>query len=136
MTVFPGAGALLSFNLTLDTILPLAHPPDIAAAIVRELQTTATSKDLQYIVRDYRRAAYVARAIGTPVEKTELSWIAFTEQQTAQGMQQAGLPAEIAALYVAVGNGLAAGKLQQGFLAAGAPVNGSIRLEDFAKEFA
>lgn len=127
---------IMGSNFSADTVLPLAHPRDIAAAIARELQTTATNKDLQYVISDYRSAADVATAIGTAIEKPELPWVEFTDQQLSEGMAQAGLPAEIAALYVEMGNALAAGKLQKGFLAAGATINGSIRLEDFAKEFA
>ena len=128
---------IIGSNFSADTFLPLAHPRDIAAAIGRELQTTAaTGKDLQYVISDYRSAADVAAAIGTAIEKQELPWIEFTDQQLSEGMAQAGLPAEIAALYIEMGNALGADKLQKDFLAAGAPVNGSIRLEDFAKEFA
>lgn len=124
-------------NFSADTILPLAHPRDIADAIARELQiTTANGKDLQYVISDYRSAADVAKAIGTAIGKPELPWIEFTDEQLLEGMVQAGLPAEIAALYVEMGNALGEGKLQKDFLAAGAPVHGSIRLEDFAKEFA
>ena len=127
---------IMGSNFSADTLLPLAHPKDIADAIARELQATATSKDLQYVISDYRGAADVASAIGVAIGKPELPWIEFTDQQASEGMTQAGLPAEIAALYVEMGNALTAGKLQKDFLAAGAPVNGNIRLEDFAKEFA
>ena len=128
---------IIGSNFSGDTILPLAHPRDIANAIATELTiTNAKSKDLQYVISDYRSAADVAKAIGTAIGKPELPWIEFTDEQLLEGMVQAGLPAEIAALYVGMGNALGEGKLQKDFLAAGAPVHGSISLEDFAKEFA
>ncbi|WP_114790905.1 NAD(P)H-binding protein [Niabella yanshanensis] len=120
-----------------DTIsIPLVHPVDIATAAAEELQRPAAGNQVRYIVSDYRPAADVASTIGAAIGKPELPWVAFTDVEALQGMTQAGVPEEIAGLYVAMGSGLRNGTIQEDFVQTAAPVTGVIKLEDFAKEYA
>jgi hypothetical protein len=50
-------------------------------------------------------------------------------------MLQAGLPQDMAELYVEMGKGMRTGTVQKDFIEHGSPVTGNIKLEDFAKEF-
>jgi len=130
-----GAG-IIGANYSTDTKIPFVHPEDIATAVAEELQKETTGKNIRYIISDVRTPQDVAKALGTAIDKTDLPWIEFTDEQSLQGMIQAGLPEEIAGLYTEMGSGLRTGKIAEDFLTTNASVDGKIKLEDFAKEFA
>lgn len=123
-------------NFPATTKLPLVHPQDIANAAAEELQKTASGHAVRYIVSDYVNAADVAKTFGNAIGKPELPWIEFTDEQALQGMTGAGVPQEIAELYTEMGVAIREGKLQTDFEAKGAPLNGAVKIADFAKEFA
>lgn len=85
---------------------------------------------------DVRTPSDVAKVLGSAIDKPELPWIEFTDEQALGGMTQAGLPEEMAGLYLEMGSGLRSGKIQHDFLSNKIAVDGKTKLEDFAKEFA
>ncbi|KUJ60806.1 NAD-dependent dehydratase [Flavobacteriaceae bacterium CRH] len=130
-----GAG-IVGANYPTDTKIPFVHPEDIASAVAEELLKEASGKNIRYIISDVRTPQEVAKVLGTVIDKTDLPWIEFTDEQSLQGMAQAGLPEEIAGLYTEMGSGLRSGKIAEDFFKTNASVDGKIKLEDFAKEFA
>ncbi|QSB25652.1 NAD(P)H-binding protein [Flavobacterium sp. CLA17] len=130
-----GAG-IMGANYPADAKMPLVHPEDIAVAAANELQKESTGKNIRYIVSDVRTPGEIAKAIGAAIDKTDLPWVEFTDEQSLQGMIQAGLPEEIAGLYTEMGSGLRSGAIGADFLNGNFPVDGKIKLEDFVKEFA
>ncbi len=127
---------IIGSNLPHTTLIPLVHPNDIALAAAAALQKTGTGKNVQYIVSDYRSAADIATVFGAALNKPELPWVAFTDEQALEGMKGAGLPTEMAQLYTDMGAGLRTGAIQADFIKVGAPTDGATKLEDFAKEYA
>jgi uncharacterized protein YbjT (DUF2867 family) len=127
---------IIGSNFPATALIPLVHPADIAAAAAEELQQTATGNKVRYIVSDYRPAADLASTFGAAIGKPELPWVAFNDEEALQGMVQAGVPEEIAGLYTSMGAAIRNGAIQQDFIQTGAPVTGTIKLEDFAKEYA
>ncbi|MGJ1445713.1 NAD(P)H-binding protein [Sphingobacterium spiritivorum] len=122
-------------NYPSSTSIPLVHPFDIAMAAAEKLEQPFTGKNIQYVISDFRAAGDVADVLGNEIGKPELPWIEFTDEEALHGMMQAGVPEEIAGLYVEMGAGIRAGKIQADFMNVGAPVTGQVKLEDFAKEF-
>lgn len=116
--------------------IPLVHSTDIAKAAAEELVKNTTGKNIRYVVSDSRPPADFAKVLGAAVGNTELPWVEFTDEQSFEGMVQAGLPQEMAELYVEMGKGMRTGVVQKDFTEQGSPVNGSVKLEDFAREFA
>ncbi|MGK6344021.1 NAD(P)H-binding protein [Chryseobacterium sp. DT-3] len=116
--------------------IPLVHPTDIAKAAAEELVKNTTGKNIRYVVSDSRPPADFAKVLGAAVGNPELPWVEFTDEQALEGMVQAGLPQEMAELYVEMGKGMRTGVVQKDFIEQGSPVNGSIKLEDFSREFA
>lgn len=116
--------------------MPLVHPTDIAAAAAEELQKEDAGTGVRYIISDERTPNEVASALGAATGKPGLPWVEFTDEQSLQGMLQAGLPPEVAALYTEMGRGLRTGIIQGHFHETGAPVTGQVKLEQFAREFA
>lgn len=123
-------------NFPADTKIPLVHPSDIATAAAEELQKNLSGHSIRYIVSDYTSAADIAQALGKAIGNPKLNWVEFTDQQSMQGMVEAGIPDEIAAIYTEMGLGIRNGKLQADFESKGRPVTGSVKLNDFAIEFA
>lgn len=113
--------------------IPMVHPEDIATAASEELQKNTEGKNIRYIVSDVRTPNEVARIFSEAIGKPELTWVAFTDEQALQGMIQAGLPDEVAQLYTEMGTGFRNGTIPTDFEHQGSPVNGSVKLEDFAQ---
>lgn len=77
------------------------------------LQLQFTGHAVKYIAGDERSGEDIAKVLGTAAGKPDLRWIMFTDEQTLQGMLQAGLPHEIAARYVEMGGSLRSGKMTE-----------------------
>lgn len=116
--------------------IPLVHPKDIAKAAAEELLKTSEGNQVRYIVSDLRQPIEISRILGSAIGKPDLPWVEFTDEESLNGMLQAGLPKEMAALYSEMGRGLRTGIVQADFIQRGSPVHGDIKLEEFAKEFA
>lgn len=129
-------GGIIGSNYPATATIPFVHPEDIASAVAEELQKTTSGKNVRYIISDVRTAGDVAKVLGEAIDKPQLPWIEFTDEQSLGGMKQAGLPEEMAGLYLEMGSGLRSGKIQEHFLGNTFSVDGKIKLEDFAKEFA
>ncbi|PIF34169.1 uncharacterized protein YbjT (DUF2867 family) [Flavobacterium sp. 9] len=130
-----GAG-IIGSNYAAETVIPFVHPENIATAAAEELTKTTSGKNIRYIISDVRTSNDVAKILGLAIDKPELPWIEFTDEQSLGGMKEAGVPEEIAELYTEMGSGLNSGKIQEDFLANKFSVDGKTKLEDFAKEFA
>ena len=130
-----GAG-IIGSNYPSDITIPFVHPEDIAQAVAEELQHSPEGKNIRYIISDVRTPGEAAKVLGAAIAKPELPWVEFTDEQALGGMTQAGIPEEIAKLYAEMGTGLRSGKIIEHFTSSNASVDGKIKLEDFAKEFA
>ncbi|GAA3784665.1 NAD(P)H-binding protein [Flavobacterium ginsengiterrae] len=130
-----GAG-IMGGNFPADVKIPLVHPKDIAQAVAEEIVKTSEGKNIRYIISDVRTPGDTAKTLGTAISKSDLPWVEFTDEQSLEGMKQAGIPEEIAGLYTEMGTGLRNGKIAEDFLKSNLSVDGKTKLEDFAKEFA
>ncbi|QOG00938.1 SDR family oxidoreductase [Flavobacterium sp. MDT1-60] len=127
---------IIGGNYPGSAAIALVHPKDIAVAVANDIIKVGTQNSIQYIVSDYRTADDIAEVLGKAIEKSDLKWVEFTDEQSLQGMQQAGLPEEIAGIFTEMGLGIRTGVLQKDFLDKKSPIAGNTKLEDFAKEFA
>ncbi|MGG5210829.1 NAD(P)H-binding protein [Chryseobacterium sp. MIQD13] len=127
---------IIGGNYPENVSIPLTHPVDIAKAAAEELVKNTTGKNIRYVVSDSRVPSDFAKVLGSAVGNSALPWVEFTDEQSFDGMVQAGLPQEMAELYVEMGKGMRTGVVQKDFIEQGSPVDGEIKLEDFAKEFA
>lgn len=130
-----GAG-IMGANFPASNRIPLVHPEDIAAAAAEELQKTQESKNIRYIISDVKTPSEIVKAFGSAIDKPELPWIEFTDEQYFGGMTQAGVPEEMAGLYTEMGTGLRNETIAADFLNNDGNATGKIKLEEFAKEFA
>lgn len=127
---------ILGGNFAPDSLIPLVHPKDIAAAAAGELVRTTPESGIRYIVSDVKTPLEITEAFAEAIGKPVLPWVTFSDEDNEQGMVKAGVPAEIANLYTEMGRGLREGKIQADFLKSNHPTDGKVKLEDFATEFA
>jgi hypothetical protein len=90
---------------------------------------------VRYIAGDERTGAEIAAVLGEAIGKPGIPWVEFTDEQTLEGMKQAGLKETMAEGYTVMGRALREGKMQEDYWK-NKPVLSSIKLEIFAKEFA
>lgn len=127
---------IIGGNYPEDVKVPLVHPIDIAKAAAEELVKNSDGKNVRYIISDLRQASDFAKTFGLAIGKPELQWVEFKDEDSLNGMLQAGLPQEIAELYTEMGRGIRTGVVQKDFIEHGEYVDGKVKLEEFAKEFA
>lgn len=115
----------------------LVHTQDIADVISGHLKTPAFEGHvIEYIASDIRHPNEIASVLGGSVGKPETPWVTFKDEESLQGMLQAGVKENLASLFVEMGRGFREGKIQAHFKSLNAKATGKIKLEDFAKEFA
>lgn len=126
----------LGSNFGADPVV-LTHTDDIAAVALRELMNLDfTGHQVRYIASTEHTGAEIARILGTAVGKPDAQWLVFSDEQTKQALQQAGLNEVMAQGYMELGHALRTGSMQADFLA-NRPPYGSHTLEQFAQhEFA
>ena len=117
--------------------LYLVDPADIVTvATTALLNPDFTGKTVRYIVSDKKQTSDIARIIGQAVGQPDLPWVTFSDQDSLQGMLQAGLPEEVAKNYVEMGAGLRSGSAYEDLENHLPEKWGSTKLEDFANVFA
>ena len=128
---------MMGSNFGDDPIL-LVHTDDIASAALEELlNLNFTGQQVRYIAGDERTGAEIAAVLGGVVGKPETTWVVFSDEQSKEGMLQAGLSDVIAGGYTQMGVAMRDGTMQEDFYANKPTQLGKIKLEDFAKnEFA
>ncbi|TDE12115.1 NAD(P)H-binding protein [Dyadobacter psychrotolerans] len=120
-----------------DEKLILTDTGDIAKVATAELLALSfTGFNITYIASDERRPTEIAEVLGVAVDKPGIPWITFTDEQSTEGMLQAGLSPVFAKLYTDMGKAIREGKLQEDYWKNRPQVLGEYKLEDFAREFA
>lgn len=127
---------IIGGNYGESTRMVFVEPADIAeVAAGKLLQPDFTGNPVLYIYSDALPVQEVAAELGKAIDKPELPWINFSDEDTRAGMLQAGLSEEVARNYVEMGAAVRSGEMLADFHRQGA-VQGKTRLADFARVFA
>jgi uncharacterized protein YbjT (DUF2867 family) len=117
--------------------LVLVHPVDIAEVAAEELMNLSFSgKSIRYIASDERTTDELAAVLGKVIGKNDLHWVNFSDEESFAGMQQAGVPDEIARNYAEMGAAMRSGEMFSDYNANRPQSMGKTKLEDFAQYFA
>ncbi|MES2560457.1 MAG: NmrA family NAD(P)-binding protein [Bacteroidota bacterium] len=118
-----------------DHQMVLVHPSDIAVVAAEELENLSfTGHNVRYIAGDERTWKEITEVLSAAVGKAGTPYVEFTDEQSYEGMLQAGLSAEIAKGYRNMGAALRSKQVEADYWN-NRPVLGKVKLEDFAKEF-
>jgi len=116
--------------------LLMVHPKDIAAKAAEFLLNPSfEGKTIHYIIGDERKLQDIAHVLGNAVDKPNLPWVNFSNEDSLNGMIQSGMTEEFAKNYVEMGTAIASGEMSAHFNShrnSFAPT----KLEEFAPEFA
>lgn len=124
-----------NFGKPEDKII-LVHTNDIANAAAEELLAlNFTGFSVRYVAGDEKTVTEIAETISTAINKPGIQWVLFSDEQSLEGMKQAGLKDTMAEGYTTMGRALREGKMQEDYWK-NKPTLGKIKLEDFANEFA
>ncbi|PZF74254.1 NmrA family NAD(P)-binding protein [Taibaiella soli] len=144
MSNFFGAVSMIKYqnmlgnNFSGSVKLPLTHPADIADVAFNALNDFSISgKQIQYIVSDEKNGFEIANVLGLAVERSDVSWVEFTDEQLLSSLVQNGYSEEMARTYmVEIGEALRDGSFTEDYNRNKLPASRGISLQDFAKEFA
>ena len=118
-----------------DSKIVLVHTNDIAAAAAEELLAlNFIGQSVRYIAGDEKTGAEIASVIGNAINKPDLQWVIFSDEEALQGLQQAGLPPDFARAYTTMGQALREGSMQEDYWK-NHPALSPTKLADFALEF-
>jgi len=120
-----------------DKTFVLTSPADIAnIAIQKLLSRNFTGYSIEYIASDEVSTDDVASTLGKAINKPDLKWVEFTDEQALQGGLQAGLPEELAKNYTEMGHAIRTGQMIEDYWKHHPSALGKVKLTDFAKTFA
>jgi uncharacterized protein YbjT (DUF2867 family) len=127
---------IIGANYGGDDLLVMVSPRDIATAAAEELTSPAPTQPICYVASDERTAADTARVLGTAIGRPDLQWLTFTNEQMRSGLEQRGLPPHAIAGLVELGASIHSGALRRDYEQHRPATLGTVKLEDFAQEFA
>jgi uncharacterized protein YbjT (DUF2867 family) len=125
-------------NMPADHTLVLTHTSDIVDIASRYLlEDKFNGKEILYISSDARLISEITSILGQSIGKPELTWVQFTDEQSLNGMMQAGLSETISKGYTTMGSAISSKEIEADYWKNVDKVAfGKVKLEDFAKEFA
>ena len=118
-----------------DDLLPLVAPLDIATAAAEELTRPIGSR-VRYVASDERTPTEVARVLGAAIDRPDLPWLTFTEEQGRASLAQQHMPAPVIEQLLELNAAIHNGSMWQGYAQHRPATLGTVKLEDFAQEFA
>ncbi len=129
---------MLGNNFSGAVNLPLTHPKDIAEVAFKALNDLSISgKQIQYIVSDEKNGFEVAEILGNAVDKTDVNWVEFSDEQLLNALVQNGFSEQMAKVYmVEIGVALKDGSFMEDYNKNKSKSIGGTTLQDFSKEFA
>lgn len=117
-----------------DVKEPWVSPIDIAAVIVEEFEKPFSGRTVRYIASDEVSPNEVAQILGEAIGKPDLKWISIPSDQFLEGLLSAGFNPNTAKGLVEMNTGRVQNLYDD--YNSHKPELGSVKMKDFAKEFA
>ncbi|WP_259069897.1 NAD(P)H-binding protein [Mucilaginibacter sp. X4EP1] len=127
---------VIAANYGDDDRVVMVSPEDIAVAAADEIENQTQGKHVKYVASDERTCNEIARALGEAIGKPDLKWITISDQEMQKGYEAHGLPTDLAASFVEMFGAIHNGLLHKDYDQHKPKTIGTVKLEDFAKQFA
>lgn len=120
-----------------DDRIVLVSPIDIAAAIADEIIKPATaSRKVRYVASEELTGNEIAGILGAAIGKPDLKWVLISDEQMQSNMEAHGLPTILAAGLTEMYASHHSGAMSADYYRHKPAVMGTVKLADFAKDFA
>lgn len=119
-----------------DDLTVLVSPKDIAVAAADEIENQTNGKHVRYVASDERTCNEIAQALGNAIGKPDLKWVTISNEQMQSGMEANGISTLVATQLVEMFGASHSGLLHEDYDQHKPETMGSVKLEEFAKEFA
>lgn len=117
--------------------LVMVDPGDIAEAAAKQIDGLKfEGKSHLYIVSSEHTGAEVAGIIGNTIDKPELPWVEFRDEDVVNAMTGTGASLDVAKNYAEMGVAIRTGIMFDDYYSSHSVVKGKVSFEDFAKELA
>jgi uncharacterized protein YbjT (DUF2867 family) len=126
----------IAVNYGADKIIPWVSPLDIASAISEEITAPANGRKIRYVTSEELTGHETAKILGTAIGKPDLKWILTSDEESLNGLIQAGMQPKIAAGLIEMYAGLYNGLLAEDYNRNKPAVFGKTKMADYAKKFA
>jgi len=114
----------------------LVAPEDIAVAAAEELEKPASGRSIRYVASDELTCNEVARVLGEAIGMPDLKWIVIPGEQLQDSLENAGMPANMAASLVELQLGHHTGIIAANYYNNRPAKLGNVKTADFARAFA
>jgi uncharacterized protein YbjT (DUF2867 family) len=114
---------------------PWVSPLDIAAVVAEEIEKPFAGREIRYIASDEVSPNEVAKILGETIGKSDLKWLAVSDEQLLNGLLSAGMNPQTAKGFMEMNASRRGGILYEDYYR-NKPILGKVKLTDFAKEFA
>jgi uncharacterized protein YbjT (DUF2867 family) len=137
MGLLQGKKGLIVSNYGGEDKMPWVSPIDIAAAIADEIAVNdAAKRNIRYVASEELSCDQIATILGTAVGKPWLKWGTITDKQMMDALVGMKLPSGLAKDIVEMNASMRNGGILFQDYYQHKPVLGSVKMKDFAKEFA
>jgi uncharacterized protein YbjT (DUF2867 family) len=126
---------ILGANYPANARMIMVHPTDIADKASEKLQENFSGKSVLYVTSDEMNLAEATKLLGNAIGKPELPWVEFSDEQSLEGMLQAGMPDHMARNFVEMGTAVKSGILFEDY-DRNRPTISPRKFNAFAQEFA
>lgn len=117
-------------------VMPWASPKDIATAIREELERTAPSRGIRYVVSEELSGHEIAHILGQNIGKSDLRWEIISDAEVENKLISSGVKVEVARQLTEMYAALQSGLMATDYWATKPHEMGQVKLMEFAGEFA
>jgi uncharacterized protein YbjT (DUF2867 family) len=131
-----GKIGVIAANYGAEDKMPWVSPIDIATATAEELTTPFIERKFRYIASEELTCNEIAKTIGTAIGKPYLKWSLMSDKDMLGGLKMFKIPQVRAEGIVAMNAAMHSGLLFEDYYRNVPKVMGTVKMKDFAKEFA
>lgn len=136
MGLLQGKKGMIVSNYGADDQMPWVSPIDIAAAIAEEVTSAATGRKIRYVASEVLTCNQIAATLGAAIGKPHLKWVTISDKQMSEALVKYKLPQSLANDITEMNASMRNGGMLFEDYNKHKPALGSVKMKDFAKEFA
>ncbi|PWB28196.1 SDR family oxidoreductase [Flavobacterium sp. HTF] len=126
----------IAVNYGAEKTIPWVSPLDIASAIAEEITAPLDGRKIRYVTSEELTGYETAQILGNAIGKPDLKWILTSDEESLNGLLNAGMQPKIAAGLIEMYAGLYNGLLAEDYNRNKPAEFGKTKMADYAKEFA